>query len=82
MRGHERQVQPTGVFRRKWQADNAAAVTDKHGHLRHTDLAGRKNEVALVFPVRIIHNQHAAAVAQGGKGSLQPLGGIAKGIQS
>ncbi len=62
---HHGQIQGTDLLFFQAEADNAAAFPDKHGHLGFAQRIGGKNEIPLVFPVRIISDQDTAPLLQG-----------------
>ena len=75
---HHLEPQVLHPFIGQAQTDNAAAFADEHGHLVFGQALGRKNKVALVFPVRIIGHQHSPTHLQRFQSPLDPLLRVAK----
>ena len=75
---HHGQLKPLHMLVGEAHADNAAAMTNKHGHLRHGKVLRAEDQVTFVFPVFVIHNANTAALAQRGKSSANAFFGSAK----
>ena len=75
---HHGQLKPLHMLVGEAQADNAAAMTNQHGHLRHGKMLRAENQITFVFPIFVIHNANTAALAQRGKSSAHAFFGSAK----
>src|SRR5438045_986518 len=61
VRGHLGEVEPVEFGLAHRHADDAAGVTDHEGEELGGGQAGGEDDVALVLPVLVVHDQHRAA---------------------
>ena len=62
---HRVEVQPLSFRRGERRTNNAAAITDDEGHLFRRAMRGRDDEIAFVFTIIIIGDNHERALGEG-----------------